>query len=305
MKWSPVLVLAPGLLLLMGSNCDSGTGPSKYGFDVIEITSVSSDRFCDDPAGAKVVIEGTYTVRCTDEDQCGRALGEEYTVPLLLDGRAALDDVTLDNGDVISVWADCSEITGEVSGDHAVNGPGRDLGGISPDCTILFDGAAAVDLTDYTVSFTWLTQDVSGEMVCPGEPPFDAMEPASLEVDAPACTDGEALVLKGTGSVECRGSTSCTAGEALTFDYVLGPEPTTPEVTLSNGETLHLPYSCVHANVAVTGLINGERTVIGNGTGDCTLSIDEAQRADATELMVEADFGWLPNVKAEQACGTR
>ena len=289
----------------MGSNCETGSGPAKYGFDLVEITSVTSDRFCDDPAGAKIVVEGTYTVRCTDEDSCGRELGEEYTVPFTLDGRAAQEEVTLENGDVVSVWADCSELTGEVSGEHAVDGPGRDIGGISPDCTVIFNGAAAVDLTNYTASFTWVSQGLDGELVCPGEPPFGVLELETLKATSATCTDGAILELGGTGSVECRGSGSCTAGERLSFDYTLGAGQSTPEITLSNGETLHLPYACVDANVSVWGLVDGERKRIGTLDENCALGLQSEQLSVASELTLEGDFGWLPELEMVQACDAR
>lgn len=296
-----VLILA--LIPALGSSeCTPPVGPAKYGNDQLLDLTIEPGRLCSDPAGAPIVVRGTYTFECVEPDSCGRELGDVYEVPMVLDGRAEIVEGTLDNGDPYAVWANCAVLTEEFSGVHPVDGPGRDLGGLADDCTIGFDAPGSEGTQDWTLAVTMNNFDVSATASCPGEPPYGPMTPTTLAVETVDCTDGATLTVQGEGTARCQDGSKCTPGEDLTFSYTLGPQGTWPETELSNGETLHLPFSCVNPNVNVRGLLDGARKSLGRMDENCVLTVNADKVARATDVRLEGNYGWAQDVAFDLPC---
>ncbi|MFK7926552.1 MAG: hypothetical protein AB8H79_00070 [Myxococcota bacterium] len=287
---------------LMGSECTPPTGPSKYGPATITDLRLTPGRLCDDPAGAAIEIRGTYSITCTADDQCGRDLGKTFSVEMVIDGRAPFEEQTLENGDLATPPADCTNLTAQFTGTHPVDGPGRDLGGLQPDCTIGLNGPSVAEIEDVSLEIAGTQPDLAISHSCPGPMPYGVLEPTTIIADTTECTDGAVWSVGGQGQVLCRDGSRCTEGELLTFSYTLGPQGVPPEIELSNGETLHLPYSCVDAQMEVRGFVDGARKQIGRVTEACVLNLDEEKLARATDVRVEGGFGWLPEVSLDAAC---
>ncbi len=300
-----VLVALPCL----ASDCsDPPTGPSKYSDSLVSLIP-DLGRLCDDPAGAPIAVDATYQVTCSDEDQCGRDHGEQYTVTHRIDASDSAelpqDEVTLDNGDVIAFDDSCMQFTGEVQGFDEAEASFRHVGGLLPGCVATINGPAASGATRFRLI---LDHPEGGriETECDRDSAYSSPTPTTLEPrGTDFCDNGATLDLGGTASAVCGTAASCTAGDALTVDYDLlpfGDEGSWPVATVSDGGSVHFPFHCQDAVVQLVGMSGEAEVEVSAVIEGCVLAYDQAEADALTDLRLTGSILGLPDTEFSRAC---